>query len=60
MVITINSCNDNSNWPLYNKMSDMSIESQSKLWDRLCKDFAHLNDNNYKAKLLFNYIIKLK
>ncbi len=38
----------------------MSIENQNKLWDRLCKDFAHLDDNNYKARLLFNYIIKLK
>lgn len=37
----------------------MSIENKLKLWDRLCEEFAHLDDDNYRARLLYDYIIKL-
>ena len=37
----------------------MKEENKEKLWDRLCKDFAHLDDNNYKARKLYDYIMKL-
>lgn len=37
----------------------MKIENQNKLWDRLCKEFAHLNDDNRKARELFDFIIRL-
>jgi hypothetical protein len=31
----------------------MKIENQNKLWDRLCEEFAHLDDDNRKARELF-------
>jgi hypothetical protein len=36
------------------------IENQNKLWDRLCEEFAHLDDDNRKARELFDFIIRLK
>lgn len=38
----------------------MKIENQNKLWDRLCEEFAHLDDDNRKARELFDFIIRLK
>lgn len=32
--------------------------TDDKLWERIVKDFAHLDDNNYAARKLYDYITK--
>lgn len=34
------------------------IEKELKLWDKLTRELKSLSDNNYKARIIFDYITK--
>lgn len=36
----------------------IGISKKAKLWDKLTKELSHLNDNNYSARAIYNYITK--